>query len=94
MPLRTLFVIDYEQPVMWVKKATVPNNPSYHAIATAIYGESGLKMDAKRESDWLLESEPALVKNLRREVSMRFARLQDVDFFIDSSRNVGLPIAN
>ena len=77
---------------MWIKKTTVPTNPNYHAIAAAIFGEAGYKVDAERERAWLKENAPAMVKNMRQEVSKRLARSQDVEFFLGSLRKAGLDI--
>lgn len=85
---------DHQQAAMWIKKATIPDNPTYHAIAAAIFGEAGYKTDAQRERGWLEKHAPALVKNVRQEVSMRFARPKDIEFFIGSLRKAGLDIKN
>ena len=92
LALCSYFQGDYPQAVMWIRKTTVPTNANYHAIAAAIFGEGGHEMEAKRERAWLEENEPALLKNMRQEVSFRFARAEDVEFFIGSLRKAGLDI--
>lgn len=39
---------------------------------------------------WLEKNVPDLVKNTRQEISMRFARSEDVEFFLGSLRKAGL----
>ena len=77
---------------MWIRKTTFPNQAIYHLVAAAVFGEGGLKSDAERESAWLKDNAPALVKNMRQELSKRLARSQDVEFFIGSLRKAGLDI--
>ncbi|PDQ22714.1 hypothetical protein CN311_01840 [Mesorhizobium sanjuanii] len=81
---------DYPQAAMWIRKATVPGNANYHAIAAAIFGEGGYEADARRERVWLEENAPGLIKNLRQEVAMRIIRPKDVDFFLGSLKKAGL----
>jgi TolB-like protein len=85
---------DYPQAVMWIKKTAFPGNANYHAIAAAIFGESGNAAEAAQERSWLEKNAPALLRNLRGEVALRFARPQDVDFFIGSLRKAGVNSEN
>lgn len=92
LALCSYFGGDYERAAMWIKKTTIPSNPVYHSIAAAIFGEGGYKSDADRERDWLVNNEPDLVKNMRREVEARFARPKDVEKFLGSLRKAGIAI--
>ncbi|WP_353646543.1 hypothetical protein [Mesorhizobium sp. WSM2239] len=92
LALCSYFSGDYAKAAMWIKKTTAPKNPLYHAIAAAIFGEGGYEIDAERERAWLEENEPALVKNMRLEVSTRFARSEDAEFFIGSLKKAGLDV--
>ena len=94
LALCTYFTGDYPQAAMWIKKTTFPNNPIYHIIAAAIFGEGGYEIEADRERSWLEQNAPMLVKNIRQEASMRLARSQDVDFFLGSLRKAGLSITD
>ena len=94
LALCSYFSGDYPQAVMWIKKTTVPDNADYHAIAAAIFGEGGYQTEAERERAWLEKNAPVLVKNLRQEVSTRFARAEDVEFFLGSLRKAGLDIGD
>ncbi|UVC08870.1 hypothetical protein IHQ71_27765 [Rhizobium sp. TH2] len=84
LALCSYFGNDLEEAVMWIGKTTAPSNPIYHAIAAAIYGEAGLKREAEKEVSWLCENHPALLKNIRQEVTTRLGRAQDIDRFISS----------
>jgi TolB-like protein len=92
LALCTYFIGDYRQAAMWIRKTTFPNQAIYHLVAAAVFGEEGLKSDAERESAWLKNNVPALVTNMRQELSKRLARSQDVEFFIGSLRKAGLDI--
>lgn len=81
---------DYEQAAMWIRKADTPANALYHVIAVAIFAEAGDGALASRERDWLIEHEPALVRNLRNEVALRFTRSEDIAFFLSSLKKAGL----
>jgi len=92
LALCAYFSGDYPQAAMWIKKSPAPSNPVYHVIAAAVFGEGGNKIEADRESAWLNQNQPDLVKNMRQVVSTRFARSQDVEFFIGSLKKAGLDI--
>lgn len=92
LALCAYFSGDHKQAVMWIRKTTVPKSPLYHLIAAAIFGEAGDKPEADRERAWLEQNEPALVRNARRETSLRLGRAEDVEFFVNSLRKAGLTI--
>ncbi|MDX8516356.1 hypothetical protein [Mesorhizobium captivum] len=92
LALCSYFAADYKQAVIWLEKTPAPTNPVYHLVAAAIYGEAGKAVEARRESIWLQQNYPELVKNLRRQVSMRLARPQDAEAILDSLGKAGLVI--
>ena len=92
LALCSYFKGDYRQAVMWVKKTTVPTNASYHAIAAAILGEAGFKIEAERERAWLDENAPGMVRNMRQEIELRFGRPEDIEFFLGSLKKAGVNI--
>jgi TolB-like protein len=92
LALCAYFSRDYPQAAIWIRKTTFPDNPVYHLVAAAVFGEGGYKTDAERESAWLDQNQPALVNNIRQVVSTRLARPEDVEFFISSLRKAGLQI--
>jgi TolB-like protein len=90
LALCSYFSGDYSQAAMWIKKTPTPGNQLYHLIAAAIFGEGGMKSEASQESAWLEKNAPALVKNLRQEMSIRLGRAKDVDFVLGSLKKAGL----
>jgi TolB-like protein len=92
LALCSYFHADYPQAAMWINKTPLPGSELGHLIAAAIFGEGGLTIDAERERVWLERNAPALVKHVRQEISVRFGRSQDVEFFIGSLRKAGLAV--
>lgn len=94
LALCSYFSGDYRQAAMWIKKSSALSNPIYHLIAAAAFGEGGNKIEAERERIWLIQNQPNLVKTVRRQLSIRLARAQDVEFFIGSLEKAGLEVAD
>jgi TolB-like protein len=88
------FLGDYDQAMIWLKKADLPDNPIFHLNAAAIFGESGHNVEAAQERDWLMQHAPSLLSNIRPVLAMRIARPQDIERLIQSLRKAGLPIPN
>jgi len=94
LALCAYFAGSYEQAATLIRRAAAVHNPNYHAIAAAIFAESGSADDAARERAWLEANAPALLRNARQEVSLRFRRREDVDFFLASLKMAGLDIGH
>jgi len=94
LALCTYFSGDYAQAVKLINETVYPDNAVYHVVAAAVFAEAGDKGEAERESIWLKQNAPALVANLRQQVSMRMARPQDVEIFLASLQKAGLQITN
>lgn len=94
LALCAYFAGNYKEAAALIKRTPAVNNPTYHAMAAAFFAEAGDKEDAARERLWLETNVPALVKNLRQEVSLRLMRQQDVDFFIGSLEKAGLDVTS
>ncbi|MDX8441979.1 hypothetical protein [Mesorhizobium australafricanum] len=92
LALCSYFDGDYAQAATWLKKTPAPMNPIYHLLGAAIFGEGGNVAEAHRESEWLQLNHPELVKNLRRQVSMRLGRPQDAAAILGSLKKAGLVI--
>lgn len=88
------FAGNYEMAAALIRRTPAEHNPNYHAIAAAVFAEGGYSDDADRERAWLEANVPALIKNARQEVSLRFMRQEDVDFFLGSLKKAGLDIVN
>ena len=85
---------DYEDAVAWIAKTGMPDNPSYRLIAATVFGEAGYMEDAERETAWLLENAPEIVRNLRKELAMRIRKQDDLDRIVASLKKAGLPVPN
>lgn len=81
---------DYKTAIMWIRKTTGPNNPNYHLIAAAIFGEAGLTADAERERDWLNAQAPDILRNLRGNVASKFGRQEDAEKILSSLGKAGI----
>lgn len=92
MALCAYFAADYEEAATLIRRAAAVNNPNYHAIAAAIFAEGGRAEEADRERAWLEANVPALIENAQQEVSLRFLRQEDVEFFLGSLKKAGLDI--
>jgi TolB-like protein len=94
LALCAYFAGDHQQAVMWIRKTTVPKSALYHLIAAVIFGEAGDKAAAAVERTWLENNAPALMRNMREEISLRLGRPEDVETVMASLRKAGLEIPN
>jgi len=92
LALCAYFAGDYKQAAVFIRRAAAIHNPNYHAIAAAVFAEGGYSEEADQERAWLETNVPALIKNARREVSLRFMRPSDVELFLGSLKKAGLDI--
>lgn len=83
---------DMTEATMWIRKSPLPNNPQYHAIAAAIYGESGDPAVAA-EVAWLRDHAPQYFDNARAEIAYRIGRKEDVDRMVASLKKAGVPVS-
>lgn len=90
LALCSYFEGDLREAAMWITKTPSSENPNYHMIAAAIYGEAGQTGEAARERAWLEANAPRLIANLRSEVALRVVRREDVDYLMQSLRKAGI----
>lgn len=90
LALCSYFKGDLREAAMWITKTPASENPNYHMIAAAIYGESGQTTEAARERAWLEAHAPRLIANLRSEVALRVVRREDIDHLMQSLRKAGI----
>lgn len=81
---------DLAEAKMWIGKVPPSENPQYHLIAAAIYGEIGDPAGAS-EIEWVRAHASHLYNDARREITLRVAREEDVDRFMKSLEKAGLP---
>lgn len=80
---------DLDEAVMWVRKIQTNQNPQYHLIAAAIFGETGDPAGAV-EVTWIRQNAPHLSENPRQEIALRVGRDEDIDRFMASLEKAGL----
>ncbi|MGO4402768.1 hypothetical protein AB4Z10_00730 [Bosea sp. RAF48] len=90
LALCSYFKGDLREAAMWITKTPAPENPNYHMIAAAIYGEAGQTTEAARERTWMEAHAPRLIANLRSEVALRVVRREDIDRFMQSLSKAGI----
>ena len=83
---------DYRSAVHWIERANIRENPIYHLIAAAIYGQLDDRTSSHRERDWLTANAPEMLRNIRQEVEVRIIRPQDRSQFLEGLRKAGLAL--
>ena len=83
---------DYRSAVHWIEQANIQENPIYHLIAAAIYGQLDEKTSSRRERDWLTANAPGMLRNIRHEVEVRIKRPQDQAQFLEGLRKAGFAL--
>ena len=84
---------DYPAAERWARAADLPDNPIYHLILVAIYGQMGKMPEARLERSWLEQNAPDYLTGMRKEVSARILRPQDQERFIDGLRKAGIAVS-
>ncbi len=82
---------DYLSAEEWIRKANLQDNPIYHLIAAAIFGQLGQEKEATLARDWLLTNAPDFLTELPQTVKLRNIRAQDQAHFFAGLRKAGLP---
>ena len=83
---------DYQAAELWVRMADLRYNPIHHLVLLAVLGAEG-RMDAAREEiNWLKAHAPALMTNIRKEVTTRLSRPEDQERFFAGLRSAGVVI--
>ncbi|MFO1144800.1 MAG: hypothetical protein U1E59_20965 [Amaricoccus sp.] len=83
---------DLQEAVMWVRKTSAPDNPMYHLIAAAVFGEADDVPSAAAEVQWLQTHAPRIVADPRAVIAGRVRRAADVERLIGSLRKAGMTI--
>jgi TolB-like protein len=84
---------DYQAAERLARASNLPDNPVYHLILAATYGQTGKLIQAQVERRWLEANAPEVLQDTRREVAMRLMRAEDQDHFMDGLRKSGLAIS-
>jgi tetratricopeptide (TPR) repeat protein len=82
---------DYRSAEEWIRKGNLQDNPIYHLIAAAIFGQLGQEKEAALAREWLLTNAPGFLTELPRTVKLRNIRPEDQAHFFAGLRKAGLP---
>ena len=83
---------DYPAASSLIRQADVQDNPIYHIVAAAIFGETQATRDSAREIEWIQSNAPGLLANIRAEVARRLGKVEDQDHLLEGLAKVGLQI--
>lgn len=83
---------DIEAAEQWSRVSDLDSNPMRHLLLLSILGAAGKMDEAKLERDWLRSHAPALMTNIRQEVSLRLQRPADQERFFDGLRAAGVVV--
>ncbi|MBX5171105.1 hypothetical protein HJB84_14725 [Rhizobium sp. NZLR1b] len=83
---------DMEAAERWSRKSDLDCSPMRHLVLLSILGAAGKMDEAKLEQDWLHVNAPALMTNIRQEISLRLKRPEDQERFFDGLRAAGVAV--
>jgi len=83
---------DIEEAEQWSRRSDLDNNPMHRLVLLSILGAAGKTDEAMLEQDWLNIHAPALMTNIRQEVSLRLQRPEDQERFLNGLRASGLVV--
>ncbi|PDT32107.1 hypothetical protein CO660_01470 [Rhizobium sp. L9] len=83
---------DLEQAERWSRKSDLGSNPVHRLVLLSILGAAGKTEEAEAEKRWLYTHSPALMVNIREEVSLRLQRPEDQERLLNGLRASGLDI--
>lgn len=92
MALCALMKGDLEQAERWSRKSDLGSNPVHRLMLLSILGAAGKTEEAGLEKRRLYTDAPALMTNIREEVSLRLQRPEDQERFLNGLRASGLDI--
>lgn len=79
------------EAISYARAATQTTNQLGLLVALIVYAEAGNLVEADRLRRRLDEINPALLQNIRQEVSLRLGRPQDVERVLQTLKKVGIP---
>lgn len=92
MALCALMKGDLEQAERWSRKSDLDSNPVHRLMLLSILGAAGKTEEAGLEKRRLYTDAPALMTNIREEISLRLQRPEDQERFLNGLRASGLDI--
>lgn len=85
---------DIQVAELWSRMSDLEYNPMHHLVLLSILGAAGKLDESKKEQDWLRANAPALMDNIRTEVSMRLQRPEDQERFFAGLKASGTAVAS
>lgn len=83
---------DYQEAERWARTSNLKDNPIFHLILAAIYGQRGKMAEARIEKEWLERHAPEYLRDPRKEVATRILRTEDQNHFIEGLRKAGVDV--
>ena len=83
---------DIEAAEQWSRISDLDCNPMRHLALLSILGAAGKMDEAKLEQNWLQSHAPALMTNIRQEISLRLQRPADQERFFAGLRAAGVAV--
>jgi TolB-like protein len=90
MALCALMRNDLQAAELWSRMCDLDYNPMHRLVLLSILGAEGKTIEAEQERTWLNNNAPDLMKNVRREVSLRLQRPEDQERFLGGLRSLGV----
>jgi hypothetical protein len=84
---------DLQAAELWSRMSDLEYNPMHHLVLLSILGAAGKIDEAAKERDWIQSNAPMLLKDIRKEVSMRLQRSDDQERFFAGLEAAGISIA-
>lgn len=83
---------DNEEAEKWARRSDIENHPMHRLVLLSILGAAGKTDEAITERNWLNIHAPALITNIRQEISLRLQRPEDQERFLNGLRASGLAV--
>lgn len=77
---------------LWSRMSDLNYNPMHRLVLLSILGALGKKQEAEEQLDWIRRKSPALIPNIRQEVTSRLARTEDQRRFLAGIEAAGLSV--
>jgi hypothetical protein len=90
MALCALMRGDLQAAELWSRMCDLDYNPMHRLVLLSILGAEGKTVEGLQQKDWLNANAPDMMKNIRREVSLRLQRTEDQERFLGGVRALGI----
>jgi TolB-like protein/Tfp pilus assembly protein PilF len=83
---------DLQAAELWSRMCDLEYNPMHRLVLLSILGAEGKIAEATQEKNWLNTNAPEMMRNIRREVSLRLQRTEDQERFLGGLRALGIAV--